>query len=55
MAFRENVSPVRTIITDREFERLLERTSAILKAREFRLLRFPGKSAQKHVELLRAR
>jgi hypothetical protein len=49
VAFREKSSAVQTVITDREFEKLLQRTSAIFKARNSRLLKFPCKSEQKRV------
>jgi hypothetical protein len=55
VAFREKYSAVQTIIADREFERLLQRTSAIFKARESRLLKFPGKSGQKRLSSMRTR
>ena len=49
MTFRANSPAAQTVITDREFENLLQRTSAIFKARQSRLLKFPGKSQQKRV------
>ena len=55
MAFREKSSALQTVIADREFESLLQRTSAIFKARESRLLKFPGKSRQKRLSSSRAR
>jgi len=55
VAFREKSSAVQPIIADREFESLLQRTSAIFKARESRLLKFPGKSGQKRLSSLRTR
>jgi hypothetical protein len=55
VGFRENSPTVRSIITDREFESLLQRTSAIFKSRNSRLLKFPGKSEQKRTGGLRTR
>jgi len=55
VAFRGKSSAVQTIIADREFESLLQRTSAIFKARDSRLLKFPGKSGQKRLSSLRTR
>lgn len=55
MAFGKKTSSVQTILTDREFEILLQRTSAIFKARDSRLLKFPGKSEQKRLGRLRTR
>jgi hypothetical protein len=55
VAFREKSPAVQTIITDREFESLLQRTSAIFKARNSRLLKFPGRFEQKRLSILRTR
>jgi hypothetical protein len=55
VAFRENLSPVRTIVTDREFEILLQRTSAFFKALDFRVLKFPEKTGQRRLGVLRTR
>lgn len=55
MAFRGKALSFETVITDREFENLLRRTSSIFKERKFRLLKFPDKSGQKRVTILRDR
>jgi hypothetical protein len=55
VACKENLSPVRTIVTDREFESLLKHTSAIFKARDFRVLKFPQKTGQGRLAVLRPR
>ena len=55
MAFRENSPAVQRVITDREFESLLQRSSAIFKARNSRLLKFPGKLQKKRLGSLRTR
>jgi hypothetical protein len=55
VAFGKRASSVQTITADREFESLLQRTSAIFKERDSRLLKFPGKSEQKRLGNLRTR
>jgi hypothetical protein len=55
VTFGKRSSAVQTITTDREFESLLQRTSAIFKERDSRLLKFPGKSEQKRLGRLRTR
>jgi len=55
VAFGKRSSSVQTITPDREFESLLQRTSALFKERDSRLLKFPGKSEHKRLGSLRTR
>jgi hypothetical protein len=55
VAFRGKSPTVQTIIADCEFETLLQRTSAIFKTRERRLLKFPHKSRLKRLSCSRTR
>ena len=53
MRHREKSPIMETVLTDREFEDLLRRSSAIFKAPRPRLLKFPSKSAQNRLRDLK--
>ena len=55
MTYREKFLFIPTVISDQEFENLLKRSSAILKQRSPRLIRFPVKPAPKRVQGLKGR
>jgi hypothetical protein len=53
--FRGKSSAFETVLTDREFESLLQRSSTIFKARKLRLLKFPARTEHKPPSNLRVR
>src|ERR1700674_3302861 len=52
VAHREKSPFTESVLTDREFETLLRRSSAIFKARHPRLVKFPSKSEQNRLRSL---